>query len=62
MPRSPETHAKLDQVHEAWELFDHEAMIERLVDAVEYVDYESGSYRPPRRMRERHAELAPREQ
>ncbi len=62
MPRSPETHAKLDQVHEAWELFDHEAMIERLVDAVEYVDFESGSYRPPRRLRERHAELAPREQ
>ncbi|OUP07835.1 tRNA uracil 4-sulfurtransferase ThiI [Collinsella sp. An2] len=61
MPRRPETHAKLDDVHAAWDLFDHEAMIDRLVDAVEYIDFESGSYRPPRLLRERHEELAPRD-
>ena len=61
MPRRPETHAKLDDVHAAWNLFDHEAMIDRLVDAVEYIDFESWSYRPPRLLRERHEELAPRD-
>lgn len=60
MPRRPETHAKLDDVHEAWDAFDHEAMIDELVQAVEYRDFESASYRPPRRWRERHYDtLAP---
>ena len=54
MPRRPETHAKLDDVHEAWDAFDHEAMIDELVQAVEYRDFESASYRPPRCWRERH--------
>ena len=61
MPRRPETHAKLEAVHEAWECIDHEAMIERLVGAVEYVDFESSSYRPPRMLRARHDALAPRD-
>ena len=61
MPRRPETHAKLDQVHEAWDLFDHEAMIDELVANLEYVDFDyCPSYRPPRSMRERHDLLAPR--
>lgn len=60
MPRRPETHAKLDDVHEAWNAFDHDAMIEELVQAVEYRDFESASYRAPRRWRERHYDaLAP---
>ncbi len=60
MPRRPETHAKLDDVHEAWDAFDHEAMIDELVQAVEYRDFESASYRPPRCWRERHYDtLAP---
>lgn len=54
MPRRPETHAKLDEVHEAWEQFDHEAMIQYLVDNVEYVDFDAPTYKPPRIMRERH--------
>lgn len=54
MPRRPETHAKLDEVHEAWEQFDHEAMIQYLVDNVEYVDFDASTYKPPRIMRERH--------
>ncbi len=61
MPRRPETHAKLDAVHEAWEMFDHEAMIEHLVDSVEYVDFDAPVYHRPRAMKARHEVLAPRE-
>lgn len=62
MPRRPETHAKRDEVHEAWDSFDHEAMIEDLVDHIEYVDFDKcPSYRPPRKLRVRHEELAPAE-
>ena len=60
MPRRPETHARLEDVHAAWDLFDHEAMIERLVDEVEYVDFEGcPSYRPPKTLRTYHRELGP---
>lgn len=61
MPRRPETHARLDEVHEAWELLDHEALIQGLVDSVEYIDFPAPTYRPPRSLRAHHAELAPRE-
>ena len=62
MPRRPETHAKRDEVHEAWDSFDHAAMIEDLVDHIEYVDFDQcPSYRPPRKLRVRHEELAPAE-
>ena len=62
MPRRPETHAKRDEVHEAWDSFDHEAMIDDLVDHIEYVDFDQcPSYRPPRKLRVRHEELAPAE-
>ena len=62
MPRRPETHARLRDVHEAWELFDHEEMIEQLVRDVEYVDFDQcPSYKPPRELRARHRELAPAE-
>ena len=57
MPRRPETHAKLDEVHAAWEMFDHEAMIQQLVDAAEYIDFSAPTYKPPRCMCERHDEL-----
>ncbi|MDO4808157.1 MAG: tRNA uracil 4-sulfurtransferase ThiI [Coriobacteriales bacterium] len=60
MPRRPETHARPDQVHEAWELFDHEQMIEDLIATMEYVDFnQCPSYKPPRNLRSRHSELAP---
>ena len=61
MPRRPETHAKPDAVHEAWDMFDHEAMIDWLVDHVEYVDFDAPVYKRPRAMKERHEALAPRE-
>lgn len=60
MPRSPETHARLDAVHEAWDAFDHDAMIEELVRNVEYIDFDSSSYKPPRALRERHEALIQR--
>lgn len=60
MPRRPETHARPKEVHEAWELFDHEQMIEDLVGALEYVDFDQcPSYKPPRELWARHRELAP---
>ena len=60
MPRRPETHARMDAVHEAWDSFDHDAMIAELVDTVEYVDFDHcPSYRPPKSMRAWHHELAP---
>ena len=61
MPRRPETHAKLDAVHEAWELFDHEEMIERLLKQTEYIDFESNTYKAPTTLKRKHSELAPRE-
>ena len=61
MPRRPETHAKLDAVHEAWELFDHEEMIERLLKQTEYIDFESNTYKAPKTLKRKHSELAPRE-
>ena len=61
MPRSPETHAKPDQIHEAWDMFDHDAMIEDLVKSAEWVDFDQcPAYKPPRTLRESHTELAPR--
>lgn len=60
MPRKPETHARMREVHEAWDMFDHDAMIDDLVDNVEYIDFDQCvSYKPPRLLRARHRELAP---
>ncbi len=60
MPRRPETHAKLDAVHEAWDMFDHDAMIDELVAQAEYIDFDCPCYRAPRALAERHDALAPR--
>ncbi len=60
MPRRPETHARMDEVHAAWDSFDHDAMIDELVEKAEYVDFDQcPSYRPPRGLRARHSSLAP---
>ena len=60
MPRRPETHARIDAVHQAWDSFDHDTMIDELVASVEYVDFDHcPSYRPPACMRSWHRELAP---
>lgn len=60
MPRRPETHARIEQVHEAWGLLNHELMIDRLMDSIEYVDAGNcPSYRPPRALKAFHRELKP---
>lgn len=62
MPKRPETHARLDAVHEAWDMFDHEAMIEHLVKRVEYIDFKTSCYRRPKELSQIHTSLAPVEQ
>ena len=61
MPRRPETHARMKEVLEAWESFDHEAMVEDLVKNVEWRDFaQCPSYHAPRGgLREHHTELSP---
>lgn len=62
MPRRPETHAKLDEVHEAWESFDHAAMVEECIANLEYLDFDTcPSYKPPKELYKFHRELAPAE-
>ena len=36
MPRSPETHVRLSEAHEVWDSFDHEAMLDEMMDLLEY--------------------------
>lgn len=49
MPRSPETHAKLPIVLEAWEALDHERMVAEAIEALEWIDFDCPAYRPPRK-------------
>ena len=59
MPRRPETHARPNVVHAAWEKLDHAGMVERLMAAIEYVDFDTcPSYKPPRILKKWHHELA----
>ena len=48
MPRNPETHAKMGDVHEAEAAFPIEDWVSELVDAAEPTDYRCPSYKPPR--------------
>ena len=58
MPRRPETHARIEQVLEAWDAFDHDAMVDELVEHIEYVDFDAcPAYKPPKSLRARHYEL-----
>ncbi|MGI6229618.1 MAG: tRNA uracil 4-sulfurtransferase ThiI [Tractidigestivibacter sp.] len=61
MPRRPETHARMREVLAAWDLFDHDAMIDDLVEHVEYQDFsQCPSYHAPKgRLRPHHSELEP---
>ena len=62
MPRRPETHAKMNEVLDAWNSFDHKAMIEDLMQHIEYIDFsQCPSYKPPKTLNARHRELAPAE-
>ncbi len=62
MPRTPETHCSLRKAHEAWDMFDHEAMLDEMMDSLEYRSFACPSYRPPRSMPHVHDELGPVEE
>ncbi len=48
MPRNPETHARLDVVLNAWEALPVERMVSDAIASLEWIDYRSPGYRPPR--------------
>lgn len=48
MPRSPETHARLDVVREAWDALDTERMENDALAVMEWLDFACPAYRPPR--------------
>ena len=59
MPRSPETHVRLSEAHEVWDSFDHEAMLDEMMDFLEYRSFNCPSYVAPKQFHEIHPELAP---
>ena len=59
MPRSPETHVRLSEAHEVWDSFDHEAMLDEMMDLLEYRSFNCPSYVSPKQFHEIHPELAP---
>ena len=59
MPRSPETHVRLSEAHEVWDSFDHEAMLDEMMDLLEYRRFNCPSYVAPKQFHEIHPELAP---
>ena len=59
MPRSPETHVRLSEAHEVWDSFDHETMLDEMMDLLEYRSFNCPSYVAPKQFHEIHPELAP---
>ncbi len=59
MPRIPETHVTMKRAHEAWDLFDHDAMLDEMMEHLEYLSIDCFSYDPPRRFCCAHTDLAP---
>jgi len=49
MPRTPETHARLSTVLEAWGALEHERMVQDALAGLEWLDYGGRGYRPPSR-------------
>lgn len=56
MPRTPETHAKLHVLVEAWSALDHERMVTDAIAGMTWIDFKSRQYRPPREWPTVHAE------
>lgn len=48
MPRNPETHARLEVVRAAWEALPTDELVDEAMSLLEWVDFPSFSYRPPR--------------
>lgn len=53
MPRNPETHARLAVVREVWGELPHERMAADALESLEWEDFGSPAYRPPRMLRGR---------
>jgi len=51
MPRSPETHAKLSAVLDAWNALPHERMVADALAGLSWRDYPCASYRAPKEWR-----------
>ena len=49
MPRTPETHARLDEVLAAWQELDVERMVGDALSALTWRDFGGSGYRPPKR-------------
>jgi thiamine biosynthesis protein ThiI len=48
MPRTPETHARLQAVIDAWDALPHERMVEDALAALSWLDMGARGYRPPK--------------
>jgi thiamine biosynthesis protein ThiI len=48
MPRTPETHAKLHVVLEAWDALPHERMVQDALEGLTWRDFGARGYRPPK--------------
>jgi tRNA uracil 4-sulfurtransferase len=48
MPRTPETHARLNEVLEAWGALDHERMVVDALGGMTWRDFKGRGYRPPK--------------
>ena len=60
MPRKPETHARIAEVHEAEAQLDMDAMVAEALSVLEYVDFEGcPSYHRPHALRRVQSSLAP---
>jgi thiamine biosynthesis protein ThiI len=48
MPRTPETHAKLPAVIDAWDALPHERMVDDALAGLSWLDFGARGYRPPK--------------
>ncbi|NTU70889.1 MAG: tRNA 4-thiouridine(8) synthase ThiI [Coriobacteriia bacterium] len=58
MPRTPETHARLSAVRDAWAALPHERMVDDALASMSWLDYRARGYRPPSRWPTIHMEAA----
>jgi thiamine biosynthesis protein ThiI len=49
MPRTPETHAKMPAIHDAWNALEVDRMVDDAIAGITWIDYRCPAYRPPRK-------------
>lgn len=49
MPRTPETHAKMPAIHDAWNALEVDRMVDDAIAGLTWIDYRCPAYRPPKR-------------